>query len=307
MRLILMGTPGFGLPTFEALGRDHDIVAVYSQPPRPAGRGMQLRKSPVQEWAEGHGLAVHTPPSLKNLEIQEQFRAHQADAAVVIAYGLLLPQPILDAPRLGCINLHGSLLPRWRGAAPIERAIEAGDETLGLCVMVMDAGLDTGPVLACRSWGATLMTRADQQRAYMAQAGAELLPATLVKFAQGRISPKPQPNEGATYAKKIEKSELRIDWSKPAAHVIRHIHAFNEWGAWTMMGEERLKILSAEMAADVHQQHKAAPGAILAADLTVACGQGALHIRALQRPGKKPLPIGIALTGWSIPIGTILE
>lgn len=307
MKLILMGTPDFGLASFEALrAQGQDIICVYSQPPRPAGRGQRERKSPIHEWAESHGIEVRTPISLKTHDEQAAFIALGADAAIVIAYGLILPKTILEAPKLGCINLHASLLPRWRGAAPIERAILAGDQKTGVCVMKMDQGLDTGPVFAREEITIDPSKGAVELRRQLAQLGAAILPKSLTLYAKGSLVPQPQEEAGATYAQKIDKGELKIQWDQDAETILRQIRAFDGWGAWTRLGDERIKILAAESIPN-HNNQTATPGTILSPGFTIACGQGALRVGLIQRPGKKAMPIDIALMGWTIPVGVTLE
>src|ERR1700742_4232297 len=245
LRLAFLGTPDFAVPTLaELIGQGHDIAAVYSQPPRPKGRGLGTDPSPVHKFAQSAGLEVRTPVTLKDAEQQELFRALDIDAAIVVAYGLLLPKPILDAPKLGCFNLHGSLLPRWRGAAPIQRAIMAGDAETGVMVMRMEEGLDTGPVLMAERTAIGRKTYGDLHDE-LARLGADLMARTLAALERGAIAEQPQPVEGVTYAKKIAKDEARIDWSKPAREVdclIRGLSPFP--GAWSEAKGERIKILN---------------------------------------------------------------
>jgi len=301
LRLAFMGTPEFAVPTLEALlERGHDIAAVYTQPPRPSGRGQKQQPSPVQRAAAKHGLTVHAPTSLRNEREQEVFRALGLDAAIVVAYGLILPRAILDAPGLGCFNLHASLLPRWRGAAPIHRAIMAGDTKTGVMVMRMEEGLDTGPVLA--SWRTPLsddMTTGDLQT-LLAREGATLMADTVGKLSHGAVSEEPQP-DGATYAKKITPEEARIDWTKSAHQILRHIHGLNPSpGAWTMAGDTRLKILRVR-----ESNASGAPGEVVGA-LTIACGTGALDIVELQRAGREAQSAEAFLRGFELPQGTRL-
>jgi methionyl-tRNA formyltransferase len=303
LRIVFMGTPDFAAAALRALiDAGHDIVAAYSQPPRPAGRGNALRKSPVQVMAEERGIAVHTPASLKTPEAQAIFAAHDADIAVVAAYGLILPQAILDAPRRGCLNIHASLLPRWRGAAPIQRAILAGDAETGVSIMQMDAGLDTGAVL--------LKTRIpiarDENAGSLHDRLAALGAAAIVEALGGLdgLAPRPQPSAGATYAAKISPAEARLDWQLPAELLERTVRAFNPVpGAWTTLANgERLKILDA-VAVD---GRAGTPGEI-DADLTIACGEGALHPLTVQRQGKRPMATAELLRGLAVNKGDRLS
>jgi methionyl-tRNA formyltransferase len=298
LRLAFLGTPAFAVPTLHALvAAGHEVAAVYSQPPRPSGRGHKLQPSPVQMAAESHGIPVRVPVSLKGADEQAAFAALSLHAAVVVAYGLLLPKAVLDAPRLGCFNLHASLLPRWRGAAPIHRAIMAGDAETGVMVMRMEVGLDTGPVLA--TWrtpiGDDTTTGALQE--VLAHEGAKLMVASLEALAQGRALEVAQSGDGVTYAKKIVPDEARIDWSRPAREIVRHVHGLNPApGAWTMAGGARLKILQVKAVAG-----GGAPGAIIAAPLVVACGEGAVSVEVLQRAGRGAQATAEFLRGFSLP------
>src|ERR1700679_1423631 len=267
-----MGTPDFAVPPLaELIAQGHDIACVYSQPPRPKGRGMALEPGPVHKFAESAKLPVRTPVSLKGAVEQEEFAALNIDAAIVVAYGLLLPKPILDAPGLGCFNLHGSLLPRWRGAAPIQRAVMAGDSETGVMVMQMDEGLDTGPVLMAEKVRIGRKTSGDLA-SELSRLGADLMVRALGALERGGVTPQPQGTDGVTYAKKITKDEARIDWSKSAAEIDCLVRGLSPWpGAFTEVKGERLKILYAEPAAG-----KGAPGAAIGDDLVIACGEGAL-------------------------------
>ena len=302
LRLAFMGTPDFALPTLDALvARGHEIACVYSQPPRPAGRGNKIVASPVQRRAEELGLPVRTPVSLRKPEPQQEFRNLDLDAAVVIAYGLILPQPILDAPRLGCFNVHGSLLPRWRGAAPIQRALLAGDVETGITIMQMDAGLDTGPMLV---EGRTPISAADTAADLhdrLAAMGARLMVEALDGVAAGALKPRPQPAEGATYAAKLERDEGRLDFTQSAALLDRRVRAFTPWpGTWfDIAGGERIKVLQAEPVAGA-----GAPGLLLDDRLTVACGEGALRLALVQRPGGKPMDGAAFLRGHPLAVGS---
>jgi methionyl-tRNA formyltransferase len=305
LRLIFMGTPDFAVPTLlELVAHGHEIAAVYTRAAKPAGRGMKLQPTPVEIEATRLGIPVLTPATLKTPEALEAFRAHHADAAVVVAYGMILPQAILDAPKLGCFNLHASLLPRWRGAAPINRAIMAGDAETGVMVMKMDAGLDTGDVaMAERLAIPDTMTAADLHDA-LAPLGGDLMVRAIGALERGRLQLTRQSTEGVTYAAKIEKAEARIDWNKPARDVLRHIHGLSPFpGAWCELaidGEPaRIKILRGEIAGG-----SGAPGELLDDRLTVACQQGALRILELQRAGKQPMKAQEFLRGTPLKAGT---
>jgi methionyl-tRNA formyltransferase len=304
LRLAFMGTPEFARASLAALiAAGHDIAAVYSQPPRPAGRGQQPRPSPVQALAEQEGLPVATPTILKDPAEQARFAALELDAAVVAAYGLILPPAILKAPRRGCLNIHASLLPRWRGAAPIQHAILAGDAETGITIMQMDEGLDTGPILLGQSvpiepddTGASLHDR-------LAAVGADLIVDALEKLAAGELTARAQPAEGAIYAPKLTREDGRLDWRRPAAELARRVRALAPWpGAWCEADAERLKILAAQPVAG-----SGAAGRVLDDRLTVACGEGALRLLTLQRPGKAPLPAEAFLRGFAIPAGRVLS
>ena len=290
LRLVFMGTPEFAVPTLRALhAAGHEIAAVYSRAAKPSGRGMKLQPTPVAREAERLGLSVVTPATLKTAEAQETFRAHGADAAVVVAYGLILPQAILDAPKRGCYNLHASLLPRWRGAAPINRAIMAGDAESGAMVMKMDAGLDTGDVAMTARLSITdTMTASDLHDA-LSQRGAALMVDAMEALLRGTLTLAPQAADDITYAAKIEKAEARIDFARSARDVLRHCHGLSPFpGAWceaTIDGEvARLKILRCELA-----EGSGLPGTLLDDRLTIACGDGAIRVVELQRAGKGPM------------------
>ena len=293
MRVIFMGTPDFSLPVLRAIAARHEVVAVYSQPPRAAGRGQKPRPSPVQRAAEELGLPVRVPERLKSVEDQADFAALGADVAVVVAYGLILPQPVLDAPRLGCLNIHASLLPRWRGAAPIHRAVMAGDAETGVAIMQMEAGLDTGPVLAeARTAIGPEDTTADLHDR-LAGMGANLIVDVLERLPLAAV---PQAAEGVTYAAKIDKAEARIDWSRPAAEVDLLIRGLSPFpGAWCLIGEERVKLLRSRLI-----PASGAPGEVLSG-FRVACGQGAIEVLEAQREGKRPMPAEEILRGMSLP------
>lgn len=300
MRIIFMGTPDFAVPTLDALvGAGHEIVAVYTQPPRPAGRGKAPRPSPVQARAEVLGLEVRCPLSLRDAGAQAAFGALAADVAVVAAYGLILPAPVLDAPRNGCLNVHASLLPRWRGAAPIVRAILAGDAITGVTIMQMEKGLDTGPILA------TVETSIDRKTGgeltdELAASGAALMASVLEDLSAYR--PVVQPEEGVTYAAKIDKAEARIDFAQDAEQVERQVRAFNPApGAFFEVDGERVRVLSAEVEAA-----SGAPGQILDDRLAIACGQRSIRALTVQRAGRGVMTSAELLRGFSIPVGTRL-
>ncbi|MFG1283084.1 methionyl-tRNA formyltransferase [Xanthobacter autotrophicus] len=306
MRIVFMGTPDFAVPTLsEIVGRGHEVVAVYTRAPAPAGRrGLDLTPSPVHQVAERFGLKVLTPKSLRSPEAAAEFAAHDADVAVVVAYGLILPPAILEAPRLGCLNLHGSLLPRWRGAAPIQRAIMAGDEATGVCVMQMEQGLDTGPVgLVERIPIGPDMTAGDLHDRMMVL-GADLMARALAALERGGLAFTPQPEEGVAYAAKIEKAETRIDWSQPAQVVHDRIRGLSPFpGAWFPLGPEatRVKVLRSTLA-----EGAGTPGEVLDDRLTIACGTGAVRLVELQKAGKQPAGASSFLNGNAVPPGTRL-
>jgi methionyl-tRNA formyltransferase len=280
MRVVFMGTPDFSVPALEAIHAKHEVLAVYTQPPRPAGRGKKDRPSPVQERAEKFGLEVRHPASLRAPETQAAFAELGADVAVVVAYGLILPQAVFDAPTYGCLNIHASLLPRWRGAAPIHRAIMAGDEETGICIMQMDAGLDTGPVLLRRSTAIQPDATTGALHDTLSEMGAIAIAEALARLTE--LTPEPQPATGVTYAEKIDKSEARINWSRPATQIDRQIRGLSPFpGAWCERDGERLKLLGSTLA-----DGTGAPGEVLDEALTVACGSGAIRITRLQRAGK---------------------
>lgn len=289
-----MGTPDFSVPVLEAVAAAHEVVAVYCQPPRPAGRGKAERPTPVHTRAVDLGLPVHHPARLKSPEDQAEFAALKADVAVVVAYGLILPQAVLDAPRLGCLNIHASLLPRWRGAAPIHRAIMAGDPETGICIMQMEAGLDTGPVLLRETTpiGAEETTADLHDR--LSAMGAQAILTALDRLPD--LTPVPQPEEGVTYATKIDKAEARVDWSRPAVEVDRLIRGLSPFpGAWCDIGGERVKLLRARLG-----EGSGLPGQVLNG-LTIACGTGAVEIMQVQREGKKPVGVPDFLRGFALP------
>jgi methionyl-tRNA formyltransferase len=300
MRAIFMGSPGFAVPTLDALvAAGHEVVAAYAQPPRPAGRGKQLQPTAVEQRAREVGIEVRSPKSLKSEEEQAAFAALEADVAVVAAYGLILPQAILDAPRLGCINVHASLLPRWRGAAPVQRAIMAGDDVTGVTIMQMEPGLDTGPMLLRRDvpiGSKNAMQLTDE----LAEVGAELMVEYLAD--PDRYPPLPQPEEGVTYAAKIRKEEARIDWAFPAPHILHQIRGLAPYpGSWFEADGERIKLLDADVVVGDGQ-----PGEVLDEHLRIACGEDALKPVILQRAGRSPMSPMELLRGFAIPKGTIL-
>ncbi len=307
LRVVFMGAPDFSVPTLmEIVGQGHEVVAVYSQPPRPAGRGMEERKTPVHEAAEQLGLPVFTPTSLKSEEEQEKFRALDVDVAVVVAYGLLLPKAILEAPREGCLNLHGSLLPRWRGAAPIQRAIMAGDRETGVQVMRMDEGLDTGDICMSETIAITAEMTAEDLHDRMMVLGADLMVRALAALSRGLLQSRPQPDEGVTYAKKIDKAESRIDFARPADEIHNTIRGLSPFpGAWcemTIRGKaQRVKLLRSELA-----DGKGAPGELLDDAMTVACGVGAVRLVMLQRAGKGAMKADEFLRGADLTIGDVI-
>jgi methionyl-tRNA formyltransferase len=301
MRIIYMGTPDFAVPALEALGAaGHEIVAVYSQPPRPAGRGKALRPSPVHAKAEEMDIPVRTPISLKDTPVQAEFAACDADAAVVAAYGLILPRAILDAPRLGCFNIHASLLPRWRGAAPIHRAILAGDNVTGVTIMDMEAGLDTGPMRAKHVTPIEGKT-AGALTAELALVGAELMVEVLEDLSQ--YPPMAQPVEGVSYAAKIDKAEARIDFTREAHHVERQVRAFNPVpGAFFSYSGERFRILAA------HCEDAGGPaGELLDDSLLLGCGRHSLRPTLIQRAGKAAMSAGELLRGFDMPAGSRVD
>jgi methionyl-tRNA formyltransferase len=294
-----MGSPDFAVPSLHALVEaGHEVVAAYAQPPRPAGRGKAERKTAVHERAEALGIEVRTPRTLRDEGEQARFRALDADLAVVAAYGLILPKPILEAPKAGCINVHASLLPRWRGAAPIQRAILAGDETSGVTLMRMDEGLDTGPMLLKRE-----LDISGKNAGQVTQELAELGASTLIEWLDHPTAGETQPEEGVTYASKIDKAEARIDWTQPAEAIERQVRAFNPVpGAWFEANGERIKLFDAEVVDGAGE-----PGEVVGWPLVIACGEDAIHCRTLQRAGKDAMGVEDLLRGFAIPEGTILK
>ncbi len=306
MRLIFMGTPEFAVPALRALADRHEVVAVYCQPPRPAGRGHRPRPCPVQAAAEARGLTVRHPASLRDPDEQAALAALGAEIAVVAAYGLILPRAVLEAPARGCLNIHASLLPRWRGAAPIHRAVMAGDAETGICIMQMEPGLDTGPVLLREATPIGPADTTGDLHDRLAEMGARLAVAALDRLDS--LVAAPQRGEGVTYAHKIDKAEARVDWTRPATEVDRHIRGLSPFpGAWCEAGAERLKLLRcvvapADSAAPAGRILHAGPGR-----LVVACGEGAVEILEAQRPGRRPMPAEELLRGLAMKPGTTLH
>ncbi|MES0880392.1 methionyl-tRNA formyltransferase [Roseibium sp. SCP14] len=310
LRVVFMGTPEFSVPTLmEIVGQGHDVVACYSQPPRPAGRGMDLKKSPVHEAAESFGIPVFTPKSLKGETEQAEFAALQADVAVVVAYGLLLPSEVLAAPQFGCLNLHASMLPRWRGAAPINRAIMAGDKETAVQVMRMEEGLDTGPVCMSETVAIGKNMTAGELHDRLSGLGGDLMVRALAALSRGALGEQAQAEEGVTYAAKLSKQETRIDWSNPAADIHNHIRGLSPFpGAWcemTLGGKsERVKILRSAVV-----EGEGAPGTVLKSDEApvVACASGAIRLDQVQRAGKKPMSGADFLRGAALSDGSVLD
>ncbi len=313
MRLIFMGTPAFALPTLKALHEaGHDIAAVYSQPPRPAGRGQKETPSPVHQYASANNLPVFTPVLLKSTDVQKAFAEHKAEAAVVVAYGLLLPKPILGAYPLGCINVHPSLLPRWRGAAPIQRAVMAGDKMTGICIMQMDAGMDTGDVLLREEMPLPDSSDAGELHDMFAEKAGPMVLHTLEGLKNGSIKPVKQSADGVTYAHKISKEECRIDWNKPAETIHNHIRGLSPSpGAYFIYNNEHIKVFGSSFAKakPEHFTGNVKSGAVVSQFLDIACedGKSILTLEELQRPGKKRIYSMEFLKGFNIPVGSILE
>ncbi|OBY27813.1 methionyl-tRNA formyltransferase [Leisingera sp. JC1] len=301
MRITFMGTPDFSVPVLDALVEaGHEIAAVYCQPPRPAGRGKKDRPTPVHARAAALGLEVRHPVSLKGPEEQEAFAALNADVAVVVAYGLILPQAVLDAPAHGCLNIHASLLPRWRGAAPIHRAIMAGDAETGVCIMQMETGLDTGPVLLREATAIGTEETTAQLHDRLSEMGAALITEALSCLPE--LTPEVQPEDGVIYAEKIDKAEAQIDWTCPAAEVDRKIRGLSPFpGAWCEIEGQRVKLLASRLA-----EGQGAPGEVLDGSLTVACGEGAVQLLRLQRAGKSAQDPDVFLRGFPVPKGSRL-
>jgi methionyl-tRNA formyltransferase len=307
MRIIFMGTPDFAVPALGAvLAAGHEVVGVYSQPPRAAGRGLAARKSPVQLFADSKGLSVHTPASLRSAEEQARFKSLNADAAVVVAYGQILPKAILDAPRYGCFNIHASLLPRWRGAAPIQRALLAGDAETGVAVMRIEEKLDTGAVCLMERTAIGPDDTAGDLHGRLAELGAELMVRVLGDLRKGSLACWPQHDEGVTYAAKIEPGETRIDWSRPARDVHNLIRGLSPHpGAWFEIDlngkRERVRALRSTLA-----ERGGEPGTVLDDQLTIACGKGSVRLLQVQRAGKRPMPVAEFWRGAKLPVGSLL-
>ncbi len=307
-----MGTPEFSVPALsEIIGAGHDVVAVYAQPPRPAGRGMAERKSPVHVHAEACGIEVRTPASLKTAAAAAEFATLNADVAVVIAYGLLLPRPILEAPKHGCLNMHASKLPRWRGAAPIQRAIMAGDTETAVMVMQMEEGLDTGPVCLGDAVPIAKDTTAGELHDQLARQGADIMVRALAALERGSLTQTPQSEDGVTYAHKITKQETRIDFSKAAVDVHNHVRGLSPFpGAWFEIEadgrHERIKVLRSELLTD-NGASKAAPGTFLDGRMAIACGDGAIRCTHLQRAGKKAMALDDFLRGFDAKAGMVIS
>ena len=306
LRLGYMGSPDFSVPALASLiNANHNICVVYTQPPRPGGRGKNLQKTPVHNFAEEHGILVRTPGSLKTQESEEMLLALDLDALVVAAYGLILPQKILQIPKLGCLNIHASILPRWRGAAPIQRAIMAGDGESGVCIMLMEKGLDTGPILKSETIILDDDTTGASLHDSLASIGAKLINPTLIDFADGKIEPTYQNDSNAVYAKKLSKEDGHLVWSKSAEELERIVRALNPWpGAWCLMNGKRIKIHEASVLNTL--QHTQDPGKILTGDFSVACGIGVLKITAIQQPGKSAMGVSDFIRGNPIQIGSTL-
>ncbi len=304
LRLAFMGTPDFSLPTLKSLIESkHEVAVVYTQPPRPAGRGKKLQKSPIHKLAEQHGIEVRTPTSLKSEAEQQAFAELNLDICIVVAYGLILPKAILDAPRMGAVNIHASLLPRWRGAAPIHRAIMAGDNKTGIAIMQMDVGLDTGDVLAMADTPITNTTTTQKLHDTLADMGAGLLLTVLGFMELGMAKPTPQDSDGITYAEKIDKAEARINWQDSAQEIDRKVRGLYPFpGAWCEINGERIKILKGTPV----EQHGSA-GEVLDSELTIGCGEQAFKVETAQRAGKKPMQTDELLRGLVITKGEVLK
>jgi methionyl-tRNA formyltransferase len=304
LRLVFMGTPDFAVPTLvELVGRGHDVAAVYTRAAKPAGRGMELQPTPIEREARRFGIAVHTPKTLRTPEAEAQVRAHQADVAVVVAYGLILPKPILEAPRLGCFNLHASALPRWRGAAPINRAVMAGDAATAVMVMRMEEGLDTGPVAMAERVAIEPDMTAGELHDRLAPLGADLMARALAALEKDALVLTPQPSDGVTYAAKIDKAETRIAWSKPWKQVHDDARGLSPFpGAWCEIGGARVKVLRTTKA-----DGAGPPGTVLDDRLTVACGDGAIRILGVQPAGKRAMTADEYLRGTRVAPGTVLS
>lgn len=301
MRIVFAGTPEFAVASLGAAARHHEVVAVYTQPDRPAGRGRGLMPSPVKLDAIARGIPVFQPESLKTPEAQQQLRDLQPDLMVVVAYGLILPRAVLAIPTHGCWNVHASLLPRWRGAAPIQRALLAGDDETGVAIMQMDRGLDTGAIFRVEAVPITPATTAAELHDTLAALGARMMVDVLAGVAAGRLQAQPQSAEGATYAHKLERDEGRLDWTQPAAALERAVRALNPWpGVWFEHASERIRVLAAAVDAPTTLP----PGTVIDDRLTIACGEGSLRLCKLQRAGRAPMPTDALLRGYPLPAGT---
>jgi methionyl-tRNA formyltransferase len=308
LRLVFMGTPDFAVPTLvELLGQGHELAAVYTREPRRAGRGMELTPSPIEREARRFGIPVLTPKTLRGEDAQSAFRAHNADAAVVVAYGLILPKPILEATRLGCMNVHASLLPRWRGAAPINRAIMAGDAETGVAVMRMEEGLDTGPVGMAERVRIGADATAGELHDMLARLGADVMGRALGGLERGALKFTPQPELGVTYAAKIDKAETRIDWSRPWQEVHNHCRGLSPFpGAWFEIGSGK-EVVRVKVLRTTRGEGSGAPGTMLDDRMNVACGEGAVRLLELQRAGRQPMRAEEFLRGTELPAGTVLR
>ena len=301
LRLVFMGTPDFAVPSLIELAvRGHDIAAVYTRAPKPAGRGMEMQVTPVEREARRLKLPVFTPKTLRDAEAQVTFQSHQADAAVVVAYGLILPKAVLDAPKLGCFNVHASLLPRWRGAAPINRAVMAGDAESGVTIMKMDEGLDTGAMAMVDRAQITADMTAGDLHDLLSRLGADLMARTLAAVERASLTLTPQPAKGVTYAEKISKSETRVDWTRSWSEVHDHIRGLSPFpGAWFELDGVRVKVLRATKG-----EGSGAPGTLLDDRLTIACGDGAVRLTQVQRAGKQPMAAEDFLRGTPVKAGS---
>ncbi len=304
LRIAFMGTPEFAVPILEALvSVGHEIICVYTQPPRAGGRGQKEKKTPIHIRAEKFGINVRVPKDFRFKQQQRAFADLNIDCAVVVAYGLILPGVILTAPKLGCLNIHASLLPRWRGAAPIQRAILTGDEESGVTIMQMDEGLDTGAMLMVGRVAITRETTGESLHNTLSEIGSSLIIKVLNALMEGKIWPTDQPEDGVTYAKKLERSEGHIDWRKPAEDIERLIRAFTPWpGSWFEVKGERIKILSAQV-----ENIDGVPGTVMDDKLTISCGVDGLQLNTVQRAGKSPMTVAEFLRGFKLPIGTVVN
>tara|TARA_Y100000588_G_C14262248_1_gene928153 strand:- start:458 stop:1402 length:945 start_codon:yes stop_codon:yes gene_type:complete len=307
LRLAFMGTPDFSIPTLEVLeNSSHDVCAVYTQPPRRAGRGKQEQKTPIHQFAENRSINVHTPTDWRSKKVIKQLSDLRVDMAIVVAYGLILPPQILNTPRFGCINIHASLLPRWRGAAPIQRAIMAGDNKTGISIMQMEPGLDTGPILVSEDVPISKTTTLQSLHQTLASLGASLINPTISAIQHGTIKAVTQPTNGITYAAKLSREDGHLDWTKSAQEIERLIRALNPWpGAWCILGNQRLKIFEAEVLKT--ESNSMVPGTILDKKLSIACGKDQLRLKQIQLPGKKVMNIDDFTRGTQVTVGTLLE